>query len=75
MVKSLLLAREQLKKLDALKMELDVARQEGFVPKYSSIDKAKSKKKPFVVIGILTSFGRKNERDAVRKAWMGTGSI
>lgn len=66
--------REQLKKLDALKMELDVARQEGFVPKYSSIDKAKSKKKPLVVIGILTSFGRKNKRDAVRKAWMGTGS-
>lgn len=66
--------REQLKKLEALQLEVGVAKREGFVPKYSGIDKANSKKKPLVVIGILTSFGRKNKRDAIRKAWMGTGA-
>lgn len=66
--------REKQKKLLALQMELAAAKEEGFVPKDYGIDKAKPKKKPLVVIGILTSFGRKNKRDAVRKAWMGTGA-
>jgi len=26
-----------------------------------------------VVIGILTKFGRQKNRDAIRKAWMGSG--
>ncbi|KAL9265685.1 Hydroxyproline O-galactosyltransferase HPGT1-like protein [Drosera capensis] len=67
--------REQRKKLSALEMELAAARQEGFVSKYSTgADGSGSKKKPLAVIGILTSFGRRNKRDAVRKAWMGTGA-
>ncbi|XP_021726791.1 hydroxyproline O-galactosyltransferase HPGT1-like isoform X1 [Chenopodium quinoa] len=66
--------REQQKKLSALQMELAAAKEEGFVPKRYGIDKDKPKKRPLVIIGILTSFGRKNKRDAVRKAWMGTGA-
>ncbi|XP_021840060.1 hydroxyproline O-galactosyltransferase HPGT1 isoform X1 [Spinacia oleracea] len=66
--------REQQKKLSALQMELAAAKEEGFVAKYYGIDKAKPKKKPLVVIGILTSFGRRNKRDAIRKAWMGQGA-
>ncbi|KAL9262626.1 Hydroxyproline O-galactosyltransferase HPGT1-like protein [Drosera capensis] len=67
--------REQRKKLSALEMELAAAKQEGFVSKYSTgVDQSGSKKKPVAVIGILTSFGRRNKRDAIRKAWMGTGA-
>ncbi|KAL9240505.1 hypothetical protein vseg_014715 [Gypsophila vaccaria] len=66
--------REQQKELLALQMELDAAKQEGFVPKYSAREIANSKKRPLIVIGILTTFGRKNKRDAIRKAWMGTGN-
>ena len=54
-------------------MELAAARDEGLVSKHFGNDKGKPKKKPLVVIGILTSFGRKNKRDAVRAAWMGKG--
>ncbi|CAO2838693.1 unnamed protein product [Amaranthus hypochondriacus] len=67
--------REQQKKLSALHMELAAAKEEGFVSKYYEVDNVKPKKKPLVVIGILTSFGRKNKRDAIRKAWMGTGAM
>ncbi|GAB2265120.1 Hydroxyproline O-galactosyltransferase HPGT1 [Dionaea muscipula] len=67
--------RERRKKLSALEMELAAARQEGFASRYlTGEDGTDSKKKPIAVIGILTSFGRKNKRDAIRKAWMGTGS-
>lgn len=66
--------REQQKKLSALHMELAAAKEEGFVSKYYGIDNAKPKKRPLVVIGILTSFGRKNKRDAIRTAWMGKGA-
>lgn len=66
--------REQQKKLSALEMELASARQEGFVSKHLPDTKKTSKKRPLVVIGILTSFGRKNNRDAIRKAWMATGA-
>ncbi|KAL8544173.1 hypothetical protein ACS0TY_004636 [Phlomoides rotata] len=69
--------REQQKKLSALEMELAAARQEGFVSKHSSdsdINKT-PKRRPLVVIGILTGFDHKSNRDAIRKAWMGNGLI
>ncbi|KAK6155613.1 hypothetical protein DH2020_009861 [Rehmannia glutinosa] len=65
--------REQRKKLSGLEMELAAARQEGFVSKHLSEINKTPKKRSLVVIGILTSFGRKSNRDAIRKAWMGTG--
>ncbi|XP_076896903.1 hydroxyproline O-galactosyltransferase HPGT1-like isoform X2 [Bidens hawaiensis] len=61
--------REQQKKLTVLEMELAAARQEGFVSKHMSTTKTPPKKRPLVVIGVLTGFGRKN-RDVIRKAWM-----
>ncbi|CAF1897427.1 hypothetical protein HID58_046448 [Brassica napus] len=64
--------REQKKTLAALEMELSAARQQGFVPKHT--DGAETKKRPLVVIGIMTSLGNKKKRDAVRQAWMGTGA-
>ncbi|GKU89189.1 hypothetical protein SLEP1_g3357 [Rubroshorea leprosula] len=68
--------REQHKKLSALEMELAAAKQEGFNSKnLEDIDGSVSKRRPLVVIGILTTFGRKNNRDAIRKAWMGTGRV
>ncbi|GKF07808.1 galactosyl transferase family protein, partial [Tanacetum coccineum] len=68
-----MLAREQQKKLTALEMELAAARQQGFVSKHLSTTKTPPKKRPLVVIGVLTSFGRKNNREVIRKAWMSTG--
>jgi hypothetical protein len=53
-------------------MELAAARQEGFTLKRSTL---KNGTRPLVVIGIFTKFGRKNNRDAIRKAWMGTGNL
>lgn len=66
--------REQQKKLSALEMELAAARQEGFVSKHLPDTKKPPRKQPLVVIGVLTSFGRTNNRDAIRKAWMATGA-
>ncbi|ESR35342.1 hypothetical protein CICLE_v10005228mg [Citrus x clementina] len=67
--------REQRKKLLELEMQLAAAGQEGFKSKGSTdTDDKDPKKRPLVVIGILTRFGRKNNRDAIRKAWMGTGA-
>ena len=65
--------REQKKKLSALEMELVAARQEGFVSSHLPEKNSISNKRPLVVIGILTGFSHKSKRDAVRKAWMGTG--
>ncbi|KAM1739303.1 hypothetical protein ACFX11_015037 [Malus domestica] len=66
--------REQQKQLSALEMQLTAARQEGFVPKsLSKIEGAQSKKKLLAVIGIITTFDRKKNREAIRKAWMPTG--
>ncbi|KAJ4911407.1 hypothetical protein Rs2_06028 [Raphanus sativus] len=65
--------REQKKTLAALEMELSAARQQGFVPKRTT-DGTETKKRPLVVIGIMTSLGNKKKRDAVRQAWMGTGA-
>ncbi|KAK9291367.1 hypothetical protein L1049_019313 [Liquidambar formosana] len=57
-------------------MKLAAARREGFVSKkLSDTNGARSKKRPLVVIGILTRFGRKKNRDAIRKAWLGTGAV
>lgn len=68
--------REQHKKLDALKVELDAAKKEGFVSKgLIESNGTYSKRRPLVVIGILTKFGRQKNRDAIRKAWMGNGNV
>ncbi|ONI07329.1 hypothetical protein PRUPE_5G113400 [Prunus persica] len=67
--------REQQKQLSTLEMQLAAARQEGFVPKsLSKNEVAHSKKKLLAVIGIFTTFGRKKNRDAIRKAWMPSGA-
>ncbi|KAJ4705898.1 Hexosyltransferase [Melia azedarach] len=67
--------REQRKKLSELEMELAAARKEGFHSKSSiDTDDNNSKRRPLVVIGIFTRFGRRNNRDAIRKAWMGNGA-
>lgn len=71
----LLFFREQQKKLTALEMELAAAQQEGFVSNHLSENKGTPKKKLLAVVGIITKFGRKNNRDAIRRAWMPTGRI
>ncbi|KAI3517276.1 hypothetical protein L1887_16489 [Cichorium endivia] len=43
---------------------------EGFVSDHLSKTK---KKRPLVMIGVLTGFGRMNNREVIRKAWMSTG--
>lgn len=69
-----LFSREQQKKLSTLEVELAAARQEGFITKHlSKSEGTRSKKKVLAVIGIITTFGRKRNRDAIRKAWMPTG--
>lgn len=70
-----MLVREQQKKLSALEMELAAAIPEGFKLNKLAVTNQPPKKRPLVVIGVLTGFGRKNNRDAVRKAWMGTGRV
>ncbi|KAG8047058.1 hypothetical protein GUJ93_ZPchr0008g12711 [Zizania palustris] len=68
--------RQQGKRLTSLEMELAVAKHEGFVGKYTyEANGTDSRKRPLIVIGIMTSFGRKNYRDAVRKSWLPTGSM
>ncbi|CAM8909534.1 unnamed protein product [Rhodiola kirilowii] len=67
--------REQLNRYSAVKAELAAAEKEGFVAKFSSDGNgAESKKKALAVVGIFTGFGRRKNRDAIRKAWMPTGS-
>lgn len=56
-----------------MKDELAKAQKEGFVTKFSS-DSVPSKKKTLAVVGIVTGFGRRKNRDAIRKAWMPTGT-
>lgn len=68
--------REQNKKLSMLQAELDKAKKEGFVSKHLTETKGTDeKKKLLAVVGILTGFGRRHNRDAIRKAWMPTGRI
>ncbi|MED6203555.1 hypothetical protein PIB30_000642 [Stylosanthes scabra] len=67
--------RQQHKKLSSLQMQLSAARQEGFVPKQlPRNDRKQPTKKTLAVIGIMTTFGRKKNRNAIRKAWMPTDS-
>ncbi|GAB4857484.1 Hydroxyproline O-galactosyltransferase HPGT1 [Ancistrocladus abbreviatus] len=67
--------REQQKKLSALEMELAAAKKDGFVLKYSTGNHGtRPKKKLLFVIGIMTTFGHRINRDAIRKAWMPTGA-
>lgn len=58
-------------------MELNKAKKEGYVSKHLIETKdtnEKKKKKLLAVVGILTGFGRRHNRDAIRKAWMPTGT-
>lgn len=68
--------RHQHKRLASLEMELAAARQEGFVGKFSSEETNgnNTRKRPLAVIGIVTGFGRKSNRDAIRKSWLPTGA-
>ncbi|KAL5168012.1 Hydroxyproline O-galactosyltransferase HPGT1 [Glycine soja] len=61
--------REQQKKLSVLEMELAAARQEGFVPKRLPGNHGKHPtKKELLVVGVMTTFGRKKNQEAIRKA-------
>ncbi|KAH9615882.1 hypothetical protein KSS87_017968 [Heliosperma pusillum] len=56
-------------------MELAAAKKAGFISKYSPGGEGTNKKKKLVaVIGVTTQFGRRKNRDAIRKAWMPTGA-
>ncbi|KAE8706343.1 putative beta-1,3-galactosyltransferase 11 [Hibiscus syriacus] len=67
--------KEQLKKLSAIEKDLAAAKQEGFVSKeHLGNDDTRPKKRLLAVIGIITTFGRKKNRDAIRKAWMQSGA-
>ncbi|CAN1267620.1 hypothetical protein LINPERPRIM_LOCUS12863, partial [Linum perenne] len=56
--------------------ELVSAKQEGFSSEWLTDNGgARPKKRQLVVIGVMTVFGNKNNRDAVRKAWMGSGIV
>ncbi|XP_006476442.2 hydroxyproline O-galactosyltransferase HPGT1-like isoform X5 [Citrus sinensis] len=71
----LIACREQQMRLSAIEMDLAAARQEGFVSgSLSQNDTQHSKKRHLAVIGIITTFGRKKNRDAIREAWMSTGA-
>ncbi|KAL5168015.1 Hydroxyproline O-galactosyltransferase HPGT1 [Glycine soja] len=68
--------REQQKKLSVLEMELAAARQEGFVPKRLPGNHGKHPtKKELLVVGVMTTFGRKKNQEAIRKAWMPTETL
>lgn len=72
----LLFVREQRKKLSALETQLAEARKEGFVSNQLLKKKDTDPKKGLLaVLGIITTFGRKKNRDAIRKAWMPTGNF
>ncbi|RYQ84433.1 hydroxyproline O-galactosyltransferase HPGT1-like [Arachis ipaensis] len=56
-------------------MELAAARNEGFVLKHLlKTNGIYSKRKSLVMIGVLTTFGRQKNRDAIRNVWMGSGA-
>lgn len=56
-------------------MELAAAKHEGFVGKYSSEPNGtRTEKRLLAVIGIMTGFGRKSYRDAIRKSWLPSGT-
>ncbi|XP_031132308.1 hydroxyproline O-galactosyltransferase HPGT1-like [Ipomoea triloba] len=71
----LIACREQQKRLGALHMELEKAKQEGFVSNRVPDNSGNhSKKKLLAVLGIITKFDRRKNREAIRRAWMPTGS-
>ncbi|CBI27622.3 unnamed protein product, partial [Vitis vinifera] len=60
--------REQHKKLAALEMELAASQQEDFASKNLLENKGTPpKKRLLAVVGIITKFGHKNNRDAICK--------
>ena len=66
MVMVLLFYRKQHKKLAALEMELAAAQQEDFASKNLLENKGTPpKKRLLAVVGIITKFGHKNNRDAI----------
>ncbi|KAK1281899.1 putative beta-1,3-galactosyltransferase 11 [Acorus calamus] len=67
--------REQLKRLSYLETELAAARQEGFISKHKPETNSNHTKRPLLVVGVLTGFGSKNRRNAIRKAWSTHGSL
>uniref|UniRef100_A0A1D1XSL5 Hexosyltransferase n=1 Tax=Anthurium amnicola TaxID=1678845 RepID=A0A1D1XSL5_9ARAE len=70
-----LACRDQQKKLSELEIELAAAKQKGFVAKHFSKNNATdSRKRLLAVIGIVTGFGRRSHRDAIRKSWLPTGA-
>ncbi|XLT13435.1 hypothetical protein HN51_059125, partial [Arachis hypogaea] len=67
------LARKQHKKLYSLEMELAAARNKGFVLKQLlETNGIYFEGKPLVMIGVITTFGRQKNRDAIRNVWMGS---
>jgi hypothetical protein len=57
-------------------MELANAKHEGYNSKYSLYTNGtRNGKRLMIVIGIMTGFGRKNYRDAVRKSWLPSGTL
>lgn len=57
-------------------MELAAARQEGFAGKYSLESSGNhTRKRLTVVIGVMTSFSGKRNRDAIRKSWLPSGGV
>ena len=68
MVMVLLSYREQHKKLTALEMELAASQQEDFASKNLLENKGTPpKKRLLAVVGIITKFSHKNNRDAICK--------
>lgn len=72
-VSNQLFVREKENKLAALNVDLEKARQEGYMPNHLHENDG-TEKKLLAVIGILTTYGRKKHRDAIRKAWMPAGT-
>ncbi|MQL94760.1 hypothetical protein Taro_027423 [Colocasia esculenta] len=70
-----LACRDQHKKLSDLEIELAAAKQKGFVAKHSlRYNATDSRKRLLAVIGVFSGFGRRNNRDAIRKSWLPTGA-
>ncbi|KAK1268569.1 putative beta-1,3-galactosyltransferase 11 [Acorus gramineus] len=67
--------REQHKRLSYLETELAAARQEGFISKHKPETNGNHTKRPLLVVGVLTGFGSKNRRNAIRKAWSTHGPL
>ncbi|KAL4276387.1 hypothetical protein AHAS_Ahas20G0202100 [Arachis hypogaea] len=72
----IIICRKQHKKLYSLEMELAAARNKGFVLKQLlETNGIYFEGKPLVMIGVITTFGRQKNRDAIRNVWMGSGGF